>query len=58
MDVGMTKTWKLDQYQVVKLDMSITNIYDQENIFYANRTTGQEVYQLPFLPSVGVSYTF
>jgi hypothetical protein len=58
LDLGLTKTWKLDEYQVVKLDMSLTNVYDRDNIFYVNRTTGQEIYQLPLLPSLGVSYTF
>ena len=57
-DVGMTKTWKLDEHQVVQVDFSITNVYDRDNIFYVNRTTGQVVNQLPVLPSVGFSYTF
>ncbi|MEO7080499.1 MAG: hypothetical protein ABIY71_03190, partial [Flavobacteriales bacterium] len=58
MDLGITKTWKLDEHQVIQLDVSVTNVYDRENIFYRNRVTGTEVYQLPVLPSVGFSYTF
>lgn len=58
MDLGITKTWKLSEYQVVELDVSVTNVYDRENIFYRDRVTGKEVYQLPILPSVGFSYTF
>jgi hypothetical protein len=58
LDLGLTKIWKLDEHQVVQADLSVTNVYDQDNIFYVNRTTGQQVYQLPLLPSVGLSYTF
>jgi hypothetical protein len=58
LDLGITKTWKLDEHQVVQADISITNAYDRENIFYSDRVTGSRVNQLPFLPSVGLSYTF
>ena len=58
LDLGITKTWKLDEHQVIQLDLSVTNAYDRENIFYRDRVTGKQVYQLPVLPSVGFSYTF
>ena len=58
LDLGVTKTWKLDQFQVLQLDLSVTNVYDRKNIFYRDRLTGAEVDQLPVLPSLGVSYTF
>ena len=58
LDVGITKIWKLDEHQVVQLDLSVTNAYDRDNIFYRDRVTSKEVYQLPVLPSLGFSYTF
>lgn len=58
LDLGITKLWKLDEHQVIQLDLSVTNSYDRDNIFYRDRVTGKEVYQLPVLPSVGFSYTF
>nr|MBP9080347.1 hypothetical protein [Flavobacteriales bacterium] len=58
MDLGATKTWKLDEHQELEVDLSVTNTYDRQNIFYRDRITGNEVYQLPVLPSVGVTYTF
>lgn len=58
LDFGVTKTWKLDQFQMLQLDLSVTNVYDRKNIFYRDRLTGAEVDQLPVLPSLGFSYTF
>ncbi len=58
LDIGLTKTWKLDERQVVQLDFSATNVYDRRNIFYYDRVTSQRRDQLPLLPSVGFSYTF
>ena len=43
---------------MIQLDLSVTNVYDRDNIFYRDRVTSQQVYQLPILPSVGFSYTF
>jgi hypothetical protein len=37
---------------------SVTNVYNRNNIFYKNRITGKEIYQFPFLPSLGMSYKF
>jgi hypothetical protein len=58
LDLGVTKTWKLDEHQQMQLDLSVTNVYDRDNIFYVDRFTGKTVYQLPLLPSLGFSYTF
>ena len=58
LDIGVSKMWKLDEHQVVQVDLSVTNTYDRKNVFYFDRTTYKTVYQLPLLPSIGVSYTF
>jgi hypothetical protein len=50
--------WKFDEHKVLELDMSLTNAYDRENIFYFDRVRFERVDQLPLLPSVGVSYKF
>ena len=39
---------------MVELDLSLTNTYDRENIFYFDRVRFERVNQLPLLPSVGV----
>lgn len=38
--------------------ISITNVYNRENIFYYDRITHQRVNQLPIIPSLGASLTF
>ncbi len=37
---------------------TITNVYNRKNIFYFDRIGHREVYQLPFMPSFGMSYKF
>ncbi len=58
LDLGMTKIWRIDENQQVELDLSLTNTYDRQNIFYFDRVRYQRVNQLPFLPSAGISYRF
>lgn len=38
--------------------LSITNAYNRENIFYVDRVTQEKVYQLPIIPSIGLTYSF
>jgi hypothetical protein len=40
----------------LEITMGITNLYNRQNIFYVNRLTADVIYQLPILPSLGVSY--
>jgi hypothetical protein len=54
----VTKVWRLDENQQVELDLSLTNTYDRENIFYFDRVRYERVNQLPLLPSAGVSFKF
>ena len=42
----------------MELDISLTNAYDRQNIFYYDRVANTRVDQLPLLPSAGVSYSF
>jgi CarboxypepD_reg-like domain/TonB-dependent Receptor Plug Domain len=37
---------------------SATNVYNRENIFYFDRVSFSRVNQLPFLPSLSISYSF
>ena len=58
LDVGLTKTWKFSERQLLQFDVSVTNAYDRDNIFYYDRVTAQRKDQLPLLPSAGVSFSF
>ncbi len=58
LDFSAKRTFKLSKNSELAITASVTNVYDRKNIFYVNRVTGDRVYQLPILPSLGVSLTF
>jgi hypothetical protein len=33
-------------------------LYNRNNVFYRDRITGEIVYQLPLMPSLGVTWAF
>ena len=57
-DVSVKKTFFLGKTTKLLIDLGVTNILNQENIFYIDRITGTEIYQLPILPSLGLSFSF
>lgn len=57
-DLSCTRKFVLSENSVLESSISVTNVYNRENIFYVNRVTNQRVNQLPILPSVGASLTF
>ena len=42
----------------LEVDLSVTNVYNRKNIFYVNMITGENVYQLPIMPTLGFTFTF
>jgi hypothetical protein len=37
---------------------SLTNVYDRKNIFYVSGLGSEIIYQLPILPSIGMTFKF
>lgn len=58
LDLGIKKKFELSRYSQLEINGSVTNVYNRENVFYRDRVTGETVYQLPLMPSLGVSLTF
>ena len=58
LDLNVKRTWKFDGNGALDLSAGVTNAYSRENVFYINRITGQRKDQLPFLPSVGLDWSF
>ncbi len=58
LDIGVNKTFTLGRYTKLEANASVTNVYNRENIFYVDRVTGERVYQLPIMPSVGLTFSF
>ena len=42
----------------LEVDLSMTNVYNRKNIFYVNMITSENVYQLPILPTLGLTFSF
>jgi len=57
-DLSLKRQFVISEHSLLDATVSVTNIYNRENIFYVNRVTAERVNQLPILPSVGVSLTF
>lgn len=58
LDFTLKKTFAFSDYSKLEASLSVTNIYNRENIFYVDRVTAERVNQLPILPSVGFLYSF
>jgi hypothetical protein len=58
LDIGLKKIFILGKYSKLEANVSITNLYNRENIFYVDRTTGEKVNQLPIMPSIGLMFSF
>ncbi len=58
LDISVSKKIKVAKKSELDLSLSITNVYNRENIFYFNRIKYERVNQLPIMPSIGASITF
>ncbi|OGU35709.1 MAG: hypothetical protein A2068_06915 [Ignavibacteria bacterium GWB2_35_6b] len=53
LDLNVSKTFRLG-FVNLYLDLSLINLYDRDNIFYFEKTTGKRVNMLPFLPTASI----
>jgi len=58
LDIGIKKSIYFSETTVLEINLSITNAYNRNNIFYIDRVTNQRVDQLPFMPALGISFAF
>lgn len=58
LDIGLKKTISFNKHTRLEINLSVTNVYDRSNIFYRERVTGENVYQLPIMPSAGLMFYF
>ncbi len=58
LDASVKHNWKIGKYTRLESTMSVTNIYDRNNIFYLERLTNKRIYQLPILPSISLALFF
>ena len=58
LDLGLKRKFSLGKRSMLELNLSVTNVYCRQNIFYFNRTTFERVNQLPILACLGLTFTF
>jgi hypothetical protein len=58
LDLSVTRTINFSEHASMEIVASATNVYDRQNIFYIDRTTTREIYQLPILPALTVRFRF
>ncbi len=57
-DISLKKTLDFKKAGEMILSFTITNVYNRKNIFYVDGFENEKIYQLPILPSIGLSYKF
>lgn len=58
LDIDVKRNFFLAPNTKLVANLSITNVYNRQNIFYVDLITSEIVYQLPFMPSIGVNLYF
>lgn len=58
LDISVKKIFKLAKYSNLETTLSVSNVYNRNNIFYIDRSQNVRVYQLPVFPSLNVNWTF
>jgi hypothetical protein len=58
LDIAMKRKIYFSETSIMEINISVTNIYDRNNIFYIDRITNERVDQLPLMPSLGINFKF
>lgn len=58
LDASLKYIRRFNENTNMEVVLSITNIYDRNNIFYFDRIKYERVDQLPFMPSLGINVKF
>ncbi len=58
LDMSIQKTFHFSKRSTLEITAGASNVYNRENIFYVDRLTGERVYQLPVIPTLGASFNF
>lgn len=58
LDIDVKRKFYFSENVILEADFSITNVYDRRNIFYIDIVSAEFIYQLPLMPSLGLTLSF
>ena len=57
-DIDVKRKFFFTEHIMLEADLSVTNVYNRNNVFYVNIITSEVARQLPILPSLGLTLSF
>ncbi|MCI4667541.1 MAG: TonB-dependent receptor [Bacteroidia bacterium] len=58
LDLSAKRRWLLGEKVLLESNLSLINTYNRQNIFYFDRIRYEPVFQLPFVPSLGITVKY
>ena len=58
LDLDVKRKFWFSNNIMLEADFSVTNVYNRKNIFYVDIITSESIYQLPLMPSLGLTLSF
>ncbi|MBE0640961.1 MAG: TonB-dependent receptor, partial [Bacteroidales bacterium] len=58
LDFTVKRLFELGKDRTLEAVVSVTNVYDRDNVFYFDRISNERVDQLPVMPSAGLTFSF
>lgn len=58
LDISAKKRFNVFNHSILELNVSVTNVYNRNNMFYYDRITSERIDQLPIMPSLGMTLKF
>lgn len=58
LDASLKKFYEFSNESRLEIVLSVTNLYNRQNIFYFDRIKYEKVNQLPMMPTLGLSFKF
>lgn len=58
LDIDVKRKFYFSENVKLEANLGITNVYNRENIFYIDIVSAESIYQLPLMPSLGLTLSF
>ena len=58
LDIDIKRKFYFSEDVLLEANFGITNVYNRKNIFYIDIVSAEKIYQLPLMPSLGLTLSF